>query len=116
MKRYADLVEVSAGTLREAVAGGELKPDTDCEALAEEFAAVMDGIQFQWALDPAGVGMAARMRAYLDRLLRSITVSGTGLPSDAHTDGLGRVCGHGDRGRRTRLSGCYESPPTWRRS
>ncbi|MCX4436530.1 MULTISPECIES: hypothetical protein [Streptomyces] len=45
----------------------------------------MDGIQLQWALDPTGVDMAARMRAYLDRLLRSITVSGTGLPSDAHT-------------------------------
>ncbi|MET7973487.1 TetR/AcrR family transcriptional regulator [Streptomyces mirabilis] len=85
VKRYADLVEVSAGALREAVASGELKPDTDCEALAQEFAAVMDGIQLQWALDPTGVDMAARMRAYLDRLLRSITVSGTGLPSDAHT-------------------------------
>ncbi|MFF2516433.1 TetR family transcriptional regulator C-terminal domain-containing protein [Streptomyces sp. NPDC058086] len=85
VKRCADLVEVSAGALREAVASGELKPDTDCEALAEEFAAVMDGIQLQWALDPAGVDMAARMRAYLDRSLRSITVSGAGLPSDAHT-------------------------------
>lgn len=61
------------------------EPDTDCEALAEEFAAVIDGIQLQWALDPTGVDMAARMRAYLDRLLRSITVSGAGLPSDAHT-------------------------------
>ncbi|MFJ8026367.1 hypothetical protein [Streptomyces sp. NPDC096311] len=59
---------------------------------------------------------AARMRAHLDRLLCSITVSGTGLPSDARTDWLGRMCGHGDPGRRTRLSGCYESPPTWRRS
>ncbi|MFD8218859.1 hypothetical protein ACFV2U_35460 [Streptomyces sp. NPDC059697] len=63
VKRYADLVEVSAGALREAVASG-----------------------------------------------------GAGLPSDAHTGRLGRVCGRGDRGRRTRLSGCYESPPTWRRS
>ncbi|MFF4132302.1 TetR family transcriptional regulator C-terminal domain-containing protein [Streptomyces mirabilis] len=88
---YADLVEVGAGALREAVASGELKPDTDCEALAEEFAAVMDGIQLQWALDPTGVDMSARTRAYLHRLLRSITVSGAGLPSDAHT---GLTCSH----------------------
>ncbi|MFC9633613.1 TetR family transcriptional regulator C-terminal domain-containing protein [Streptomyces mirabilis] len=71
--------------------GGELKPDTDCEALAEELAAVMDGVQLQWALDPTGVDMAAWMRAYLDRLLRSITVSGAGPPSDAHT---GLTCSH----------------------
>ncbi|MEU2738536.1 TetR family transcriptional regulator C-terminal domain-containing protein [Streptomyces sp. NPDC007095] len=85
VKRYAGL-EASVGALREAVASGELKPDTDCEALAEEFAAVMDGIQLQWALDFASVDTAARTRAHLDRLLRSVTVSGTGLPSDAHTD------------------------------
>ncbi|MCX4421503.1 TetR family transcriptional regulator C-terminal domain-containing protein [Streptomyces mirabilis] len=71
--------------------GGERRVDGEVEALAEEFAAVMDGVQLQWALDPTGVDMAARMRAYLDRLLRSITVSGAGLPSDAHT---GLTCSH----------------------
>ncbi|MFD5762192.1 TetR family transcriptional regulator C-terminal domain-containing protein [Streptomyces sp. NPDC127044] len=71
--------------------GGERRVDGEVEALAEEFAAVMDGVQLQWVLDPTGVDMAARMRAYLERLLRSITVSGAGLPSDAHT---GLTCSH----------------------
>jgi hypothetical protein len=53
----------------------------------------MDGVQLQWALDPTGVDMAARMRAYLERLLRSITVSGAGLPSDAHTGLTGSHAG-----------------------
>ncbi|MFD7708887.1 TetR/AcrR family transcriptional regulator [Streptomyces sp. NPDC059785] len=78
-RRYADVVEHTARPLRHGVTTGELRPDTDCEALAGEIAAVMDGIQLQWALNPRGVDMAGRMRAYLDRLLRTVSVSGAGL-------------------------------------
>jgi hypothetical protein len=42
---------------------------------------VVSRIRLQRALDPQSVDMAARMRAYLDRLLRSITTAGTGLPA-----------------------------------
>ncbi|MEU8788652.1 TetR/AcrR family transcriptional regulator [Streptomyces sp. NPDC048643] len=82
-RRYVDLVEHMAGPLRQAVAGGELKPDTDVVAVSQETAAVMDGLQIQWVLDPDGFDMVGRFRAYADRLLRSVTTAGTGLPQEA---------------------------------
>lgn len=82
VKRYAELVELTSDAIHQAVETGELKPGTDGVALAQEFAAIMDGIQLQWALDPQGVDMGARLRTYLDRLLRSITSSGAGLPAE----------------------------------
>ncbi|MFD4546254.1 TetR family transcriptional regulator C-terminal domain-containing protein [Streptomyces sp. NPDC058466] len=72
-----------SGPLRRAVEGGELKPGTDIVAVAQETAAVMDGLQVQWVLDPQGFDMVGRFRAYADRLLRSITAEGRGLPPDA---------------------------------
>jgi len=57
-----------------------LRGGTDVAAMAEETAAVMDGLQIQWVLDPQGFDMVSRFRAYADRLLRSITTEGTGLP------------------------------------
>ncbi|MFD4409545.1 TetR family transcriptional regulator C-terminal domain-containing protein [Streptomyces sp. NPDC058476] len=72
-----------SGPLRRAVEGGELKPGTDIVAVAQETAAVMDGLQVQWVLDPQGFDMVGRFRAYADRLLRSITAEGPGLPPDA---------------------------------
>lgn len=82
-QRYVDLVEHMAGPLRRAVADGELRPDIDVVAVCQETAAVMDGLQVQWVLDPDGFDMAGRFRAYADRLLRSITTAGTGLPAEA---------------------------------
>ncbi|MEV0844864.1 TetR family transcriptional regulator C-terminal domain-containing protein [Streptomyces sp. NPDC049954] len=60
--------------------GRELAPDTDCEGIATEGAAVMDGLQLQWALAPGTYDMPGRLRTYLDRLLRSLTTDGSGLP------------------------------------
>ncbi|WP_330307278.1 MULTISPECIES: TetR/AcrR family transcriptional regulator [unclassified Streptomyces] len=81
-RRYTDLVEHMSGPLRQAVESGELKPGTDIVAVSQETAAVMDGLQVQWVLDPKGFDMVGRFRAYADRLLRSITVDGRGLPAD----------------------------------
>ncbi|MFJ3666363.1 TetR/AcrR family transcriptional regulator [Streptomyces sp. NPDC090106] len=80
-RRYAKVVDSMAACFRHAVANGELRPDTDVTGLAEETAAVMDGLQLQWALDPQGFDMVGRFHRYADRLLRSITVAGTGLPA-----------------------------------
>lgn len=80
VRRYAELVSVMSASLRRAVESGELRGGTDVAAMAEETAAVMDGLQIQWVLDPQGFDMVSRFRAYADRLLRSITTEGTGLP------------------------------------
>ncbi|MET9319525.1 TetR/AcrR family transcriptional regulator [Streptomyces sp. NPDC003038] len=79
-RRHAEVLELTADTLRRAVDSGELKPGTDPRALAREVVAVMDGLQLQWALDPHGLDMPAAFRSYADRTLRATTVAGTGLP------------------------------------
>lgn len=80
VRRYETVISQSVGALRAAVAKGELRQDIDCEGIASEIAAVMDGLQLQWALATQTYDMAGRLRAYLDRLLRSLTVDNSGLP------------------------------------
>ncbi len=80
VRRYAELVAVMSASLQRAVDSGELKEGTDVIEVAEETAAVMDGLQLQWVLDPRRFDMVSRFRAYADRLLRSITAEATGLP------------------------------------
>lgn len=65
---------------RRGIISGELRPGIDPRGLAEEGVADMDGLQIQWSLNPNTFDMVGRFRAYQDRLLRSITMAGTGLP------------------------------------
>lgn len=78
-RRYARVLGYSVDLLEAGVARGELRPGTDCEAVCRETLAVMDGFQIQWVLDPEGADMPTLLRGYLDRRLREITVTGTGL-------------------------------------
>ncbi|WP_226967065.1 TetR/AcrR family transcriptional regulator [Streptomyces phaeolivaceus] len=76
VRRYAEVVDTVAGVLRHGVDAGELRADTDVVAVAQELAAVMDGLQIQWVLDPKGFDMTGRFRAYLERVARGIGVEG----------------------------------------
>ncbi|MET9847148.1 TetR/AcrR family transcriptional regulator [Streptomyces ossamyceticus] len=77
-RRYAGLVEVMAGVLRRAARAGELRPDMEAVAVAvaQEVAAVLDGLRIQWVLDPRGFDLAGRFRAYAERVLRALSVDG----------------------------------------
>ncbi|MFF3760122.1 TetR/AcrR family transcriptional regulator [Streptomyces sp. NPDC002185] len=66
-ERYARVLRHTVGLLEEAVRRGELRPGLDCAAVAQEHLAVMDGLQIQWALDPASMDMPTRVGAYLRR-------------------------------------------------
>ncbi|MFF5485739.1 TetR/AcrR family transcriptional regulator [Streptomyces virginiae] len=72
-RRYARVLAYTVDLLEAGVAHGELRPDTDCEAVGREILAVMDGLQIQWVLTPDSVDMPARLRGFLDRLLRDIS-------------------------------------------
>lgn len=72
-QRYARVLDHTVELLRAGVARGELRPDTDCEAAGREILAVMDGLQIQWVLAPENVDMPARLRGFLDRLLRDLS-------------------------------------------
>ncbi|MGW7327918.1 TetR family transcriptional regulator C-terminal domain-containing protein [Streptomyces sp. NPDC054840] len=74
-QRYARVLGYTVDLLAAGVARGELRPDTDCEAVGREILAVMDGLQIQWVPAPGSVDMPARLRGFLDRLLRDISAT-----------------------------------------
>ncbi|MFI5667357.1 TetR/AcrR family transcriptional regulator [Streptomyces sp. NPDC051704] len=81
-QRYARVLAHNVRLLETGVERGELRPGTDCGAVARETLAVMDGLQIQWVLAPEAVDMPALLRAYLDRQLRAISTASTGLAAD----------------------------------
>ncbi|WP_406689914.1 TetR family transcriptional regulator [Saccharopolyspora sp. ID03-671] len=66
--RYDNVRTMIADELRKGVAHGDVRPDTDCDAIAAEIVATIDGLQLQWLLDPEKVDMPALFRAYAARL------------------------------------------------
>lgn len=65
------------GLLAEAVADGELRPDTDVVALAAAVLAITSGAGLMWALDREG-GLAGRLREAVTTVLRPhLTDGGT---------------------------------------
>ncbi|MFD4376362.1 TetR/AcrR family transcriptional regulator [Streptomyces sp. NPDC058486] len=71
-ERYARVLAHSVDRLEDAVRRGELRPGLDCQGIAQEYLAVMDGLQIQWALAPDSMDMPTRVRAYLQRQYESI--------------------------------------------
>lgn len=67
-ERYDRIRSAVADGLRRGVGTGEIRRDVDCDAVAAEVLATMDGLQLQWLLDPDGIDMAAVFDGYLDRL------------------------------------------------
>jgi hypothetical protein len=57
----------SASQIQQARERGEIRPDADALGTAREIAAVMEGFQYQWALEPENFDMPARLHTYLDR-------------------------------------------------
>ncbi|MEU7035071.1 TetR/AcrR family transcriptional regulator [Streptomyces sp. NPDC046237] len=82
-ERYARVLRHTVDLMEAAVRRGELREGIDCRAVGQEQLAVMDGLQIQWALDPGSMDMPGRVRAFLDRQLREISVTGEGLPGAA---------------------------------
>ncbi|MFD4152111.1 TetR/AcrR family transcriptional regulator [Streptomyces hydrogenans] len=75
-ERYARVLAHSVERLEDAVRQGELRPGIDCRGIAQEYLAVMDGLQIQWALDPDSMDMPARVRDYLQRQYAAIRATG----------------------------------------
>ncbi|MCM1944444.1 TetR/AcrR family transcriptional regulator [Streptomyces sp. G2] len=75
-ERYARVLAHSVERLEDAVRQGELRPGIDCRGVAQEYLAVMDGLQIQWALDPDSMDMPARVRDYLQRQYAAIRAAG----------------------------------------
>lgn len=79
-QRYERVAEAIAEILAKMVAAGTLLQGTPTGQVAREILAVIDGYTVQWALASSTVSLYDNIRRYLDRLLRTITPRGDGLP------------------------------------
>ncbi|MGO4634575.1 TetR/AcrR family transcriptional regulator [Streptomyces sp. 2RAF24] len=71
-ERYARVLRHTVELLEACVESGELRAGIDCEAVAREQLAVMDGLQIQWTLDPESLDMPGRVRDFLRRQYEEI--------------------------------------------
>lgn len=72
-----------AAALRAGIESGEIRPETDTDAVAAEIIAMMDGLQVQWLLDPDRVDMAQLFAHYIGTVRRALRASATPLTDPA---------------------------------
>jgi AcrR family transcriptional regulator len=61
-----------AAALRGGIDLGEIRSGVDCDAVATEIIAMMDGLQVQWVLDPVETDMAAVFADFIAGVRRTI--------------------------------------------
>lgn len=61
-----------AAALRAGIESGAIRSDVDCDAVAAEIIAMMDGLQVQWVLNPDQVDMAAVFADFIAGVRRVI--------------------------------------------
>lgn len=74
-ERYPRRCENLAAALRAGIERNEVRSDTDCDAVAAEIIAMMDGLQVQWVLDPERVDMARLFAHYIGTVRRAVQVT-----------------------------------------
>ncbi len=71
-ERYPRRRNNLAAALRAGIDSGQIRPDTDSDALAAEIIAMMDGLQVQWVLNPETVDMARIFAHYIGTVRQAI--------------------------------------------
>jgi AcrR family transcriptional regulator len=61
-----------AAALRAGIESGEIRAEVDCDAVAAQIIAMMDGLQVQWVLNPDQVDMAAAFANFISGVRRVI--------------------------------------------
>ena len=61
-----------AAALRAGIESGEIRSEVDCDAVAAQIIAMMDGLQVQWVLNPDRVDMAAVFANFIAGVRRVI--------------------------------------------
>lgn len=74
-ERYPRRCDNLAAALRTGIERNEIRSDTDCDAVAAEIIAMMDGLQVQWVLDPERVDMARLFAHYIGTVRRAVQVT-----------------------------------------
>jgi len=79
-ERYPRRRDNLAAALRSGIQAGEVREDTDSDAVAAEVIAMMDGLQVQWLLNPDQVDMAKIFAHYIDSVRRAVQIPGDQSP------------------------------------
>lgn len=74
--RYERVIAQIVATFRRSVDAGLLRPDVDYERIAREGVALSDGLQLQWVLSRGAIDIVGIVRAYFERLVPTVLVSG----------------------------------------
>jgi AcrR family transcriptional regulator len=84
--RYPRRRDNLAGAIRAGIESGEIRSDVDCDALAAQVIAMMDGLQVQWSLNPEQVDLARVFADYIGGVIRSIRLDPAGTTEDLTAD------------------------------
>jgi AcrR family transcriptional regulator len=79
-ERYPRRRDNLAAALRAGIVNGDIRDDTDTDAVAAEVIAMMDGLQVQWVLDPERVDLARLFAHYIGTVRRCLQTT------DGHPD------------------------------
>jgi AcrR family transcriptional regulator len=71
-ERYPRRSANLAAALRAGIDAGQIRPDTNCDAVAVEVIAMMDGLQVQWVLNPERVDMARLFAHYIGTVRQAV--------------------------------------------
>lgn len=71
-RRYPRRRDNIAAALRGGIESGEIRAEIDCEAIAAQIVAMMDGLQVQWLLDPGQVDLGAVFAHYIGSVREAI--------------------------------------------
>lgn len=75
VRRYPRRRDNIADALRAGLESGEIRGEVDCDALAAQIVAMMDGLQVQWLLDPDGFDLAGVFASYVRGVRKAIAAS-----------------------------------------
>jgi AcrR family transcriptional regulator len=89
-ERYPRRCTNLAAALRVGIASGQIREDTDADAIATEVIAMMDGLQVQWVLNPDRVDMGQLFRHYTDEVCRLIRTPPQSAPDTVSSAASGR--------------------------
>jgi AcrR family transcriptional regulator len=73
-RRYAAILDLAAGLIREGIERGEIRPEVDAEWEASALIAFLDGIRLQWFYSDRRLPLADAVRRYFDQLVERLTV------------------------------------------
>lgn len=83
--RLTTVRKVTTTVLQQGISAGEVDPKLNCDVIARETVAVLDGLQLQWILGQQDFDMVASVKDYVRRMAKAVRPDGPGARGMAST-------------------------------